>query len=894
MQDPPSTKALDSAAILIAPNCRKTLQALIGEYRGCEVFAIGTCGESGAVEELDPIAFGNWDSVPAPAQEARPGQVLIHNHPSGELEPSDADVSIASAHGKFGVGFYIIDNACEYVRVVVKPFKEKPETQIDPGSLMDAFRPGGALAHGLSGYEFRPQQIEMLRLVARGFNENRIAVVEAGTGTGKSFAYLAPAIAWAVANKKRVVVSTNTINLQEQLLHKDVPELRDKLGWEFRAALVKGRSNYVSLRRLKIAAESGSLLQDARNTELRQLAAWAKSSPDGSRADLGFEVSDETWDAVMSDKDECFRARCPHFNDCFFYKSRREAASADLVVANHHLVMADAALKKDLSGGDFAAIMPPFERIVFDEAHHLEEVATSYFSTETSIFAIRLQLGKLQSQREDKGALSFLRQAVHRADSTALYPPTNQALRLLGNDLPLHRRAAEEAIEHFFHDLFYKTLAYFGIEQLGPRERRELRITEAVTRSPYWTEAGELLGGAVRELTGLIERLDKLQKLLAFYPDKVQKELADARMSLAASETKLTEHAVSMQFFLTADSEDYCKWFEAGYVREQPSIRPCTAPLDPAPHLRRALLARKKTIVMTSATLTVQGEFDFFSRQMGLASPEETDGAGERERGEPDGRGGAEGAPSGRGAADNPREAVERGSSLEDIAARTDFLKLGTPFDYARHCVVGVPLDTTSPLDPSFDLATAPLILETVRLTQGRAFVLFTSYRSLQRVHEALQRQLADEGMTVLRQGSMPRHKLLELFRSSPRAVLFATSSFWEGVDVQGRALECLVLSRLPFKVPTTPILEARSERIDRSGGDSFRQLTVPLAVIKFKQGFGRLIRSKSDRGIVLILDQRVATKYYGKIFLRSLPPVTIVQERAEEVLGAFRAFLES
>jgi len=855
---------------LIAPSCAASLRALIAEVSGAEVFAIGTVGAEGAVEELDPIAFGSWEAVPAPAQQARPGQVLIHNHPSGVLQPSNADIEVASLYGKSGIGFYIVDNTCENVRVVVRPFREAPPAPVDTRSLIDHFGPDGELARTMPGYEHRPQQLAMMRLVADAFNRDRIAVAEAGTGTGKSFAYLAPSLAWAVANKKRVVVSTNTINLQEQLMSKDLPELRSRLGWNFRAVLVKGRNNYVSLRRLRFAAREGDLFEESRGRELKHLAEWVGKTSDGSRSDLPFEVSDDVWEAVASDKDDCLRARCPNFNDCFFYKSRREAASADLVVANHHLVMADIALKKDNTGNDYTAILPPFDRLVFDEAHNIEEVATSYFSSDTSVLAIRRQLNRLVSMRENRGALTRLQRAVFENDSRGLYPVTQQILGLLEGEVLPRRRELDQVLDTHFSELFHRTLQYFLVDLTSRGERRDLRVTRTVLESPFWRETTDLLEEIANELSRFTAPLEKALGLMRHYPDEVLKELADYRVGVTSAATKLIEHAGSIKFFLKAGDDEYCRWFDVGYVRDRPVVRPCTAPLNIAPSLQSALWTRKRTVVLTSATLTVDGKFDYLARQIGLGAQE----------------GNADVGPAPTHVAMGPGEI-----NLGDIPSRCEYLKVGTPFDYEKNCRIGVPRDLPQPSDGRYDQAIAPAIVEMLRVTGGRAFVLFTSYRSLQTVLAQTRRHLEDAGITPFRQGEMPRHKLLEAFRSTPRAALFATSSFWEGVDVQGRALECLILAKLPFSVPSTPILEARAERIDRLGGSSFYEYTVPMAVIKFKQGFGRLIRSKTDRGVVLILDHRVLSKPYGKMFLRSLPPVPVDQGSTVEVIGALKEF---
>jgi ATP-dependent DNA helicase DinG len=502
--------------------------------------------------------------------------------------------------------------------------------------------------------------------------------------------------------------------------------------------------------------------------------------------------------------------------------------------------------------------------VIFDEAHHVEAVATEYFSTETSLHAIRRQLNKLVSMREPKGALMRLHRAVLDHDATQLYPPTAQIMRMLGEELPGMRRDLEMVLTGHFEELFHRTLQHFNIERLFPRERRELRISDQVAATSYFSHARDLLQQVFDELSGFVRHLGKLLNLLKFYPDEIARELADARMAVASCHTKLNERAAAVAFFLKAETDQHCRWLELSIWRDRPAVRICAAPLNMAEELRKAVFAKKKTVILTSATLTVENRFDFFARLLGLQLPPDEQGEAATD---------------------------QSGNLLADIEARTEFLQLGTPFDFQRNCMTGVMLDLPAPLDPQFDVAAQQPILEAIRITGGRAFVLFTSYRSLERVFNALSSELAEEGIVALRQGEMPRHRLLEVFRSTPRAALFATSSFWEGVDVQGRALECLIITRLPFHVPTTPILEARTERIDRNGGNSFRELTVPLAVIRFRQGFGRLIRSKTDRGIVLILDNRLATKDYGKVFMRSLPKTRLMTGTTADVLDSLRSF---
>ena len=838
---------------------------MIAQYDGNEVFVIGTCDTHGVIQTIEPMAFGNIDSVPAPAQNALPGQVLIHNHPSGYIVPSAADISIASLYGKSGVGFYIVNNACDQVRVVVKPFFPKEMTPIEFAEIEGLFGREGHLAKTFPGFEFRAQQLAMMRVVTEAFNHDKVAIIEAGTGTGKSFAYLAPSILWALANKQRVIISTNTINLQEQLLHKDLPELARQIDREIKAVLVKGRSNYVSLRRLRFAGERPDLFHEEKSLEIQTLTEWAQNTPTGSRSDIPVKISEEVWDATMSDKDDCLRAECPFFNRCHFYHSRREAANADIIIANHHLVMADLSLKLENSGNDFVGILPSFDRIVFDEAHNLEEVATAYFTASTSQLAIRRQLFRIARPRDRAGVLQTFHTALKRHRLTPRQTSAMEALVLITDRILPVREEVENALNHYYDDLFTETLSYFHAEGMNDNERREHRITVAVTESPYWEAASRLIESILREMNRLFGYFDQLEKLLSCISAEILDDIIEPRVRLFSAVRKLSEHSAALSLFLTADKNEYCRWFEIGFRRGSPYIVPYTAPLDVSTSLREALFMKKRSVILTSATLTIDRNFRYFSRQMGL----------------PDSR-----------KSENDIESPSAGSGDGTLESRCQYLRLDTPFDYSKNCLLTIPRDVPLPSHQDFFRLIAPAIVECIRITQGRAMVLFTAYRPLKQVVEICRPILLLEGITCLMQGEQPRHQLMQSFKTGKKVALFATSSFWEGVDVQGDALQCLILTKLPFSVPSTPVLEARTELLERQGGNSFYELAVPQAVIRFKQGFGRLIRSKTDRGFVLILDNRVLTQRYGKIFLRSLPPARQIEGDTADILEAINSFM--
>lgn len=848
-----------SHSLLFTASVAEEIRTSIRQYSGNEVFLLGICEPDGTVISVEALAFGNRASVPAPAQNAKSGQVMIHNHPSGYLEPSDADISIASAYGAAGIGFYITNNDCTDVRVVVKPFFPKQLESVDFKELDDLFGERGHLQRTFPGFEHRPQQLAMMRTVTRAFNEGQVAVIEAGTGVGKSFAYLAPAILWSLTNKKRVVVSTNTINLQEQLLEKDLPELARQMDREVKAVLVKGRGNYISLRRLRYSQQRTDLFTEDRNGELHSLADWAEQTEDGSKSDFPHQISDEVWEAVMSDKDDCLRAACPTFNKCLFYKSRREASSADIIIANHHLVMADVALRLQAPEAE-VGILPPFDHVIFDEAHNLEDVATKYFTTDTSQAGIRRQLVRIARKRDHSGTLQGLHRALKQGKHTSRSNITVEIMKLITEQILPAREEVDNAIGVYFDDFFSDSLTFFHADNLKHDERREFRITTTVTESPYWQNVTAQLEGMCQALHRLIDLFDRMERMLGMLSDEALLEIVEARLRLYGAVRKLRDHDAALRFFLVADNRSFCRWIEIGFRRGRPFIFPRTAPLSIAENLRSALFSRKKTVVLTSATLSIDNNFAYFTKQVGLSA-----GRGE----------GAEGA-----------------ESTDALAKRTQFLQLDTPFNYSQNCLFAIPQDVPPPADRDFTAAATPLIIEAIRTTQGRAMVLFTSYSALKMMAEICRGPLMASGIQTLQQGQVPRHQLVELFRSAEKAALFATSSFWEGVDVQGDALQCLILTKLPFAVPSTPLIEARAEALERAGGNAFYEMSVPQAVIRFKQGFGRLIRSHSDRGFVLMLDNRVTVQRYGKIFMRSLPPARRAVGTGEEMLQEIRTFM--
>jgi ATP-dependent DNA helicase DinG len=854
---------------LIAPSAAEAIRQAVSDNDGGEVFFVAQPNDEGVVEDVEPYAFGNQDAVPSLARRVRPGDVVIHNHPGDSLEPSKADISIGSQMGDLGVGSYIVDNQCSTVHVLVRAFSEEAPVPVDSNDLVGFFEPGGILPRSLSDYEHRPQQTQMAREAARAFNDNGIAVIEAGTGVGKSMAYLLPAILWGARNRQRVVVSTNTINLQEQLISKDLPFLHRHLGVEFRSELLKGRANYLCLRKAQYArGERLSQEVDDVRQQLISIFDWAETTAEGSRSELRFVPRTDAWDLVMSEGDNCLRIKCPFYARCFFYNARRRAARADILVVNHHLLMADLALRRETSNYTAAAVLPPFHRVIFDEAHNLEAAATAYFGLRASRLAFVRQLAKLSTTRGRRhGVFSHVGKVVEDHAPALREEQLTKARRIFHLDLEEQRDMLEEEVRRAFDQVADEWLEFEGKAQLRPREEMKRRVTEDFTVSQLWRETvAEAVAGISTGVGRLCRTVEEAIQLFEDFPKKVRDALTSPILELRSICGKLQALGGRLNEFYDND-EGVCRWLEGRQPRVGPvAITFCSAPLEIRQAMRDAVYDPAKTVIMTSATLAVDRRFDYFLRQVGLPAPGNEPGGGE----DPN---------------KNEAEALLR--------KRVSTLLLTTPFDFETQAYVGVPVDTPEPNQPEFADALEGLVSRSLGISQGRAFVLFTSYGLLDMMHRRLEPELSARGWLVLKQGGTSRHRLLEQFRASSNPILFATSSFWEGVDVKGDALQCLLLTRLPFQVPTEPVLEARVEMIDQRGGNSFAELTVPSAVIRFKQGFGRLIRARDDRGAVLIFDPRVATRRYGATFLRSLPTNAIHVGRAEKVFEQMAAFFD-
>ena len=809
----------------IAPGIRAYLANQISLAGGREVCFVAQIDRDGVITGARALARGTADMVLALPGGACRGEAVLHNHPSGLLEPSGADLNIAARLHDAGVGFGILNNSATDLYMVVEVPRDRPVVAIDPFDVIDTLGEKGAVAQELTRYEDRRSQRDMAAHIADGYNDGGVQLLEAGTGVGKSFAYLVPALAWARANGERTVVSTNTINLQEQLVGKDLPLLRKALSTDDYTptfALLKGWRNYLCLARMHQAVTAQrTLLEQDKLDELLSIAEWAGHTADGTLSDLPVSPSAEVWDEVSAEPDLCARLKCPEFDRCFLFRARRRAAEADVVVVNHHLLAADLSVRQAQDNWQDAAVLPPYQRLILDEAHHLEDVAANHLGIQVTSRAVRRLLARFE--RNGRGLAPTLSYELQsRSDLLS-----QASLDLLHQRLLPAIGDARRASEALFLRLHQRLEDVPGGQQ---------RLDDSFAADPIW---GEGLGfdldsalGAFRSLRDTVETIaDRLSQ--AEETERRGQLLQELRGVMRRLES--VSDGLNRTLRPASGGSPTVRWMERTSRGQHVSLS--AVPLDLAPVLRELLFDRLRTVVLTSATLAAAGEFTFLESRLGLSG---------------------ESSP---------------------VTVREIF---PSPFDYPSQCIFGVPNDLPEPREdePAHGAAVVQVVTDLAYASDGGMFVLFTSHVALRRAAQELRIGLGDR-WPILVQGESPRDVLLRRFRELENAILLGTDSFWEGVDVPGRALRTLVLNKLPFKVPSEPITAARLERLAEEGFDGFMNYLLPHAALKLKQGFGRLIRSRQDTGVVILLDSRVVTKRYGPLLLSGLP-------RAERVVGSW------
>jgi len=681
---------------------------------------------------------------------------------------------------------------------------------LDTEEVASILQQGGVFSQHFPDYEFRPQQVGMLEAVTEALSQGRHLMVEAATGTGKSMAYLIPAALWAIQNNRRVVISTNTINLQDQLINKDIPDLRAALGLDLRAIVLKGRSNYLCPRRLESLRRRGPENAD----EMRVLAkvlVWLQGTQSGDRGEINLNgpAEREVWARISAEDEGCAGEACIKRMGgiCPFYRIRQAAQSAHLLIVNHALLLAD------ISTGN--RVLPDYEYLIVDEAHHLEDATTNALSFQATQWDMDRLLRELGGP--NAGVLGWLLSSTQGVLAPGEYAALNHMVQK-ATDLAFQLESLSKQ--------FFTSIDQFLQEQregrpVGMYSHQE-RIVPATRTQPAWYSVETAWDEASHVLKPLLEILDQLAQGLAEISEALAEEDEELYGALTNLLRRLTEIGDNLDALVFKPAPDQVYWVEVNSNGYRMSLH--AAPLHIGPLMDRYLWREKSSVILTSATLTTAGEFDYLRGRL--------------------------------------------------YAETADELALGSPFDYETAALLYLVNDIPEPGDRhGHQRAVETALINLCYATGGRALVLFTSYDQLKRTSQAISPALAKHGILVYEQGEgASPNTLLETFRNAERAVLLGTRAFWEGVDVPGQALSVLVIVKLPFDVPSDPIIAARSETFE----DPFYQYSLPEAILRFRQGFGRLIRTQFDRGVVVLLDQRITTKRYGRLFLDSLPTCSV------------------
>ncbi len=728
-----------------------------------------------------------------------------------------------------------------------------PETML----IEDVLGKNGVIADKLDSYELRPQQLEMALSIEKAIEENRHLIVEAGTGVGKSIAYLIPFIFWSVRNNTKVIISTHTKTLQEQLIKKDLPFLRNALKsvnayagvkdknthpengqeykFDFSYVLCVGGQNYLCLRRFHQAQTHGVFNTKKEFSEFQHIIEWEGRAKRGLRSELDFEPSPSVWSKICRETDLCFGKKCSFIDGCYYYKARRKEFKAQILVTNHHLFFANLA-----SDG---RVLPEFDAVVFDEAHTLEDVATGYFGIEISNSRIKYLLDSILNPKTGKGLITRL------FDS---YSELNQAdqMSIIGDSEKLLKEAGSAS------DLFFSEI----IEKYGTGNKTT-RIREKGTINNY-------LDKPLSDLFDLLESLSK------------QAKTDEDRLEILAFANRCSEINSNISTIINQDLDEYVYWTEIERKKsryesfsdtlqltntlelfnfKQTRCSLLAAPINIAREFEKQIFGRIRPAILTSATLSINGSFKYIKGRLGIPVCDQPDTG-------------------------KPTISLEQDGFGSSITSEDDYCEkiIGSPFNFSEHALIYIPDNIPDPNQQSDEFKDSIIkhIEEIISHSQGRAFILFTSFKMLNSVYEEIKDVL--DGFTLFRQGDKPRYQLIEEFKASHKPVLFGTATFWQGVDVPGEALKCVIITKLPFAVPDDPIVEARMELLKSQNKNPFMFYQVPQAITLLRQGFGRLIRSTTDTGVVAILDPRIKTRFYGKYFLNSLPDCKKVSEIEE------------
>ncbi|WP_373080287.1 ATP-dependent DNA helicase [Fusobacterium animalis] len=739
-------------------------------------------------------------------------EVVIRTTKPNQLYPSDMELELSEElYTRRNIAYCLLSSDLDdfyFVQDIDRIFLE----DID---IENYFAKDGILAKEIKGFEYRKEQEEMAQYIQDAINEDRKIIVEAGTGTGKTLAYLIPSIKWAVTNKKKVIIATNTINLQEQLLLKDIPLAKSIIKDEFSYILVKGRNNYVCKRLFNELVLGKSVDIETFSMEAREqieyILKWGNKTKTGDKAELPFEVYPDVWELVQSTTELCLGKKCPYRKECFYMKTRMEKMEADILISNHHVFFADLNVRAETDFDSEYLILPRYDMVIFDEAHNVESVARSYFSVEVSKISFTRLLNRIyQKKNKKKKEKSALIRVEDTVDEKNL-EDSEQYIYLL-NTLKEEISILQNIGDEYFDEIrkIYETNTEAPIKKsLNNFEMTKSRFLENLRekKNIFQGKLADFLNLMMSFNNVIDEEKDKNPEVINFNNHlKMFKAYID-----------------SFKFINSFEDDNYIYWLDINSKRTNVILT--ATPLNIAQKLSTVLFDNLDRLVFASATIVVNGNFDYFKKSLGL----------------------------------------DEEDCIEAI--------IKSPFDYDEQMSVYIPSDIQDSENiNAFVSDASKFILNILLKTDGKAFILFTSYTMLNQIYYSISKKLKDKGFEVFLHGDKPRSQIIKEFKEAENPILFGTTSFWEGVDVQGENLSNVIITKLPFLVPTDPVVSAISKKIEEDGGNSFMDFQLPEAIIKFKQGVGRLIRKKTDSGNIFILDNRILKKRYGSLFINALP----------------------
>ena len=739
-------------------------------------------------------------------------EVVIRTTKPNQLYPSDMELELSEElYNRRNIAYCLLSSDLDdfyFVQDIDRTFLEEVD-------IKNYFAKDGILAKEIKGFEYRKEQEEMAHYIQDAINEDRKIIIEAGTGTGKTLAYLIPAIKWAVANKKKVIIATNTINLQEQLLLKDIPLAKSIIKEDFSYVLVKGRSNYLCKRLFNELSIGRSIDIETFSMEAREqieyILKWGNKTKTGDKAELPFEVYPDVWELVQSTTELCLGKKCPYRKECFYMKTRIEKMEADILISNHHVFFADLNVRAETDFDSEYLILPRYDMVIFDEAHNIESVARSYFSVEVSKISFTRLLNRIyqkkNKRKKEKSALIRVEDTIDEKD----LEDSQQYIYLL-NTLKEEISILQNIGDEYFDEIrkIYETNTEAPIRKsLNNFEMTKSRFLETLRdkKDIFQSKLADFLTLMMSFNNVIDEEKDKNPEVINFNNHlKMFKTYID-----------------SFKFINSFEDDNYIYWLDINSKRTNVVLT--ATPLNIAKKLSSVLFDNLDRLIFASATIVANGNFDYFKKSLGL----------------------------------------DEEDCIECI--------IKSPFNYDEQMSVYIPTDIQySENINAFVTDASKFILDILLKTNGKAFILFTSYTMLNQIYYSISKKLIDKGFEVFLHGDKPRSQLIKEFKEAENPILFGTTSFWEGVDVQGENLSNVIITKLPFLVPTDPVVSAISKKIEEDGGNSFTDFQLPEAIIKFKQGVGRLIRKKTDSGNIFILDSRILKKRYGSLFINALP----------------------